>query len=222
MVAAALLLASAACRVVPAVPRQYLATNNTTLIKVTGTPHIDRDLVVFGGDSPPPKRPRPDLPESPTPEEPHDPDTRPAKRPKPNPPESPTPEEPDQPDVLSKSELESFVCRGEKLTRACQLDQDKAAAFMVPINTNFRGSLKTERKLWGYNDEDEADCDIDGETYDINRAYGELNILAEDTSCHLTLHYDHESELAEKDQTYKVGDKVYRVSDWSDAFTRIH
>ncbi|KAJ8106913.1 hypothetical protein OPT61_g9226 [Boeremia exigua] len=47
----ALLLAPAACRVAPAVPRQYLATNITTLIKVLGTPHVAPHNLAFGRDA---------------------------------------------------------------------------------------------------------------------------------------------------------------------------
>ncbi|KAJ4993437.1 hypothetical protein SVAN01_00985 [Stagonosporopsis vannaccii] len=164
-IAAALLLTSAACRVVPSVPQQYVATNITTLIKLIGTHLTNREDAVFGGDSPPPKRP------------------------KPNPPDSPTP-----------------------------LDEYKAATFMLPVNTYFQGSLEAERKLWGYIDDAAPDCDIEGEYYNINRAYEELGIYDKDTQCFRVSHYDSHrvdengNHIGVKDQTYKVGDKVFRAT----------
>src|SRR5690242_8395823 len=185
-IAVALLTATAACRIVPSVSRQYLATNITTLIKLVSTPLSVRDEVVFGGGG------------------------RPPKRPKPNPPSSPTPVEPGQPAASPESEWDKYVCRGEKLTRACELDDDEAEKFMLPIKTTFRGSLEEERKLWGYIESEAPDCDIEGDYYDITRAYDELGIYDDRTICYRVDHY----QFGVENPTYQVGDKVFRVSVW--------
>ena len=110
------------------------------------------------------------------------------------------------------------MCRGEKLTLASKLDKDKAEAFTLPIDTRWEGTLKAERKLWGYTDSPIPDCDFEGDYYDIKRAYEALNILDENSDCFRVFHYDPEKvdedgqDIEMKDQTYKVGDKVFRVS----------
>ena len=198
-VAFASLLATAACRVVPFFPRDHTATNITTLIKVLGTSSV-QTVPVLGADSPPP-----------------------AKRPKPNPP-SPDPVTPVEPDPpgggAQPSEWDKAICRGEKLTRASKLTKDKAEAFALPINTNWDGDLGAERKTWGYFDSPDADCDFEGEYYDIKTAYEALNILDSNSNdCFRTFHYDPDLEVDEngkeievKDQTYQVNGKTYHVS----------
>lgn len=194
--ASALLLAPAACRVVPACPRKYPATNITTLIKVFGTPHaVTSDpgglQPALGADTPPPAK-RPKL----------DPGSPPAE---------PDPD-PDPPAAESQSEWDKHVCRGEKLTLASRLDKDKAEAFALPIDTRWSGNLQAERQLWGYHDSSDPDCDFEGSYYDITSALEELNV--EDGECFRTYHYDPEKEGEIKDQTYKVDGKDYKVRDY--------
>ncbi|KAJ4347557.1 Mitochondrial import inner membrane translocase subunit tim8 [Ascochyta clinopodiicola] len=140
----------------------------------------------------------------------------PAKRPKLNP---GSPENP--------SDWAGYVCRGDKLTRASKLNADKGEAFVSPINSPWTGALKAERKLWGYTDMPYADCDFEGEYYDVRRAYKALKVLpeSEDESetedsndCFCIFHYDPQKtddqgrDIEIQDQTYKVNDKVYRAT----------
>lgn len=119
------------------------------------------------------------------------------------------------------------MCRGEKLTRASKLSKERAEEFVLPIASPWEGSLRAERTLWGYTETPDPDCDFEGEYYDISRAYKALNVLpeSEDESesegsnqCFRVFHYDPEKvdenggDVAIQDQTYKVNDRVYRVS----------
>ncbi|KAF1928401.1 uncharacterized protein M421DRAFT_92650 [Didymella exigua CBS 183.55] len=168
--------------VVPSLPQQYTTTNSTTLTKIFGaSPTVTSDA---GRTQ---LAPRADSPP-------------PAKRPEPN---SNSPAE-------SHSEWDKHVCRGEKLTRASKLDKDKAEAFALPISTKWSGNLETERKLWGYFDSPDPDCDLEGSYYDITNALEALGV--EKSECFRTQHYDSEGEISIKDQTYKVGEKEYRAT----------
>jgi hypothetical protein len=186
--ASGLLLALAGCRVVPSFPRQYTATNITTLIKAVGPPTA---ITSDAGDLH--LAPRADPP--------------PAKRPKPNPPSPPA--EPSTPDAAPQSEWDKHLCRGQKLTQVSKLDKDKAEAIALPIGTQWSGNLEAERKQWGYFDSEDPDCDFEGSYYDITRALEALGV--EDGDCFRTQHYDPEKETEIKDQWYKVGEKNYRV-----------
>ena len=131
------------------------------------------------------------------------------------------PAEPDPPaGGAQQSEWDKATCRGEKLIRASKLDKAKAEAFALPIDTKWDGGLEAERKTWGYFDSPDADCDFEGDYYDIKTAYEALNLLNSDSSeCFRTFHYDPELEYDENgneikvvDQTYQVDGKTYHVS----------
>ncbi|KZM28677.1 uncharacterized protein EKO05_0009934 [Ascochyta rabiei] len=162
------------------------------------------DEPALGGDSPPPP-----------------------KRPKLGPGSPEDPSLPASPRASPKDGWATYVCRGEKLTKASKLDADKGKEFVSPIDSPWSGALKAERKLWGYTDMPYADCDFEGEYYNVRRAYKALKVLPESENesehedsndCFRIFHYDpektddqgHDIEL--KDQTYKVNDKVYRAT----------
>lgn len=210
-IAFALLLALGACRVVLPLPRPDTVTNATSISNVIYQPLLDNNPAL-GADSPPPaKRPKV-TPVSPvTPLLPGDPSS----------PSVPTP-----PAVSPQAEWQKYVCRGQKLTLASKADKDKAEEFVLPISTQWDGTLENELKLWGYTEDPYPDCDFDGEYYDISRAYEDLHVLPDDENedepdpneCFRIHHYDPNKvdedghDIWAGDQTYKVNDKEYRVS----------
>ncbi|KAJ4311116.1 Mitochondrial import inner membrane translocase subunit tim8 [Neodidymelliopsis sp. IMI 364377] len=200
--------------VVPSLPQPYTAINVTTLVKVVGAPAVDSNPT-SGGDSPPPAK-RPKLtPSSPiVPLLPGDPASPAAASP---------------PAASPQSEWEKYVCRGARLTLACKNDKIKAEQFVSPASTPWDGTLENEFKLWGYTEDPYADCDFEGEYYNINRALEALNVFhGEDQEqdddgdspnhCFRIFHYDPEKvvkdgkDVAVADQTYKVDNKEYRVT----------
>lgn len=189
----ALLLALAACSIVPSFPRQYTATNITTLVKIfVSSPAVptsteDTDLTPRADVSPPAKHPKLGLGSPPF-----------------------------EPDIGSRvlatepqSDWDNYVCRGEKLTQASKLEKNEAEAIALPIGTKWSGNLEAERRLWGYFDSPDPDCDFEGSYYDITKALEALGV--EDGECFRTEHFDAEDEGEIKDQTYKIGDKEYHV-----------
>ncbi|XPT03569.1 Mitochondrial import inner membrane translocase subunit tim8 [Ascochyta lentis] len=151
----------------------------------------------------------------------------PAKRPKLNPGSPEGPSTPGLPGASPQAGWAAYVCRGEKLTRASKLNADKGEEFVSPINSPWTGALAAERKIWGYTDMPHADCDFEGEYYDITRAYKALHVLPESENesededpndCFRVFHYDPEKadeqghDIEAQDQTYSVNNKVYRAT----------
>ncbi|KAH6639025.1 hypothetical protein C7974DRAFT_387722 [Boeremia exigua] len=61
---------------------------------------------------------------------------------------------------------QKHVCRGEKLAQACARDKDTAINFVIPIDSEFDGTMETEMETWGYKD------------YNGKSLYCELNNIA--------------------------------------------
>ena len=186
----ALLSAFAACRIVPA-SGLYTVTNVTTLIKIFGTPLAIDHIAAYGASPVPASLPIPDTPAVAA---------------------EPTPQ----------SEWEKYVCRGGKLDQACKLDKYKAIEFLTPIDSPWDGTLEAELKLWGYKElPADSHCSFD----DIAPALKALRIgllsRAEGGAnyCYQVRHVNDEARNAQgkriddRDQTYKVNDREYRVSD---------
>lgn len=189
--ASALLLVLTGCRVVTSLPQLHTATNTTTLIKIFGTPPVitsDSGSIHLAPRT----------------------DPLPPNRPIPVPSLPPAGPVPDAPAVEPESEWDRHVCRGEKLTQASNLSKRKAEAIALPVETQWYGNLEAERKKWGYFDSEDPDCGFEGSYYDITRALEALGLT--DGDCFRTQYYDPESDEDIKDQKYKVGEKVFRVS----------
>lgn len=114
------------------------------------------------------------------------------------------------------------VCRGEKLTQACKADKEKAARILQPIDTPWKGTMEAELDLWGYREQPAlSHCNFE----DIEDALKALKISRKSKPegganyCYEVRHsYEEDTKgpngevVSQKDQTYTVEGKKYRVS----------
>lgn len=123
-----------------------------------------------------------------------------------------------------QTDWQRYVCRGKRLTQASKLDKAKAVQFASPIDSIWEGTMEAEIKLWGY-----KEISADSHCYfgDIESALKALKISMLTRSeggpnyCYQVRHIDNDAQnaqgekIADKDQTYKVNGKDYRVCERS-------
>lgn len=109
-----------------------------------------------------------------------------------------------------------YVCRGEKLTQASLRNKDTAIQFANPIDSEWDGTLEEELKLWGYTDFKGKSlyCDVNNIAESLNSIGIDAKFKSKkgENQCFNIGHRRQSETVVVTDQTYKVGDKVYRVS----------
>jgi hypothetical protein len=128
-----------------------------------------------------------------------------------------------------QAEWSKALCKGVRLTQGMIVDEGKAAEFVTPVRSRWSGDLAQEFMTWGYREVPSARdsrCDFGPDVHELQRAFATMGIdprPASEGGPNACYHVEHMYGPAvirspdgswpkPEEQTYRVTEKVYRVS----------
>ena len=131
--------------------------------------------------------------------------------------------------VNVEAEWSKALCKGVRLTQGMLVSEKKAAEFVTPVRSQWSGDLVQEFRTWGYREltgARDSRCNFGPETHELQRAFAAMGIDPRPSSeggPNVCFHVEHVYGPAvimkpdgrwpkPEQQTYKVAEKVYRVS----------